>query len=141
MTANTDGFSRWLRGRIGVDILLGLASIPFTMVLTSHPSSLEMSPVLVAGFVSGLYYETQSRSVGRAGFRTGVVGSLPVFWTSVNFVASEISASLDIQGFAVVVGALWVVFVMAINGFGAALCAIVGGWVSRTVTESAERDD
>ncbi|WP_162224470.1 DUF5518 domain-containing protein [Halorussus amylolyticus] len=120
-----------------MDVLLGLASIPFTVVLTSDPSLLEMSPVLVAGFASGLYYGSQSKSVRRAGFRTGAVGSIPVLWTSVDFVSSEILASLDSLAFVVAVGTLWFVFAMIVNALGAALCAMAGGWVSRTVSGSA----
>lgn len=141
MVANNNKLSHWLRGLISVDVLLGLASIPFTVVLTSDPPLLEMSSVLVAGFASGLYYGLQSKSVRRAGFRTGAVGSLPVLWTSVDFVFSQISASLDVLAFALSVGALWLIFAMTVNALGGALCAMAGGWVSRTVLGSVEKID
>ncbi|PCR91641.1 hypothetical protein CP557_14575 [Natrinema ejinorense] len=138
VTSNTPSFqNRYM----GVDVLLGIASIPFTLILTADPAIINLSPVLVAGFASGLYYGTHSGSVKRAGLRTGAVGGVPVVWSSADLVASELSAPLDVLALAIVVGVLWSLFVITFSALLAALCALAGGRVSRTVMGVAQRGD
>ncbi|ELY74217.1 hypothetical protein C487_16045 [Natrinema pallidum DSM 3751] len=93
-----------------------------------------LTPGLVAGFLSGLYYGTHSGSVKRAGLRTGAIGGLPVVWSSGDLVVAELSAPLDILALAIVVGVLWSLFVIAFSAFLSTLCAIGGDWVSHFVS-------
>lgn len=137
MTESSNRMLTMIHRIVSVDILLGLASIPFTALLTSELPTLEMSPVLFAGFVSGVYYGMQSKPVKRSGFRTGAVGSLPILWVSADFVFSQISSPFNTLAFAIVAGVLWFIIAMIINALGAALCAMIGGWVSRTIIGSA----
>ncbi|WP_394295501.1 DUF5518 domain-containing protein [Natrinema altunense] len=121
---------------MGVDVLLGVISIPFTVILTSDPSMIYLTPVLVAGFLSGLYSGTHSGSVKRAGLRTGAIGGLPVVWSSADLVVAELSAPLDILALANVVGVLWSLFVITFSALLSALCAIAGCWVSHTQSQA-----
>lgn len=127
--------------RVGVevDLLLGLASIPFTLVLTTDPTSIRIAPVLVAGIASGLYYGMRSKSVRRAGFRTGLVGGAPVIVPFVELVHSVLSLTDDRLAFAIVAGALGVCFLLAVTAFLAELCAVVGGWVAREFVGTTQR--
>ncbi|GAB7119148.1 hypothetical protein JCM9743_16110 [Natrinema sp. JCM 9743] len=133
MVSNSNGHSVG-RTYTGVDVLLGVISIPFTVILTSDPSMIYLTPGLVAGFLSGLYYGTHSGSVKRAGLRTGAIGGLPVVWSSGDLVVAELSAPLDILALAIVVGVLWSLFVIAFSAFLSTLCAIGGDWVSHFVS-------
>ncbi|MFC3957965.1 DUF5518 domain-containing protein [Halovivax cerinus] len=117
-----------------IDLLLGAASIPITLIVTPEPSSIDISPVLVAGFVSGLYYERRSESVRHAGFRTGLVGGVPIVWSSIDFVVSELSAPSYLPALAILVGAIWFTFALLVTAFVTAICARAGGWTSSTVS-------
>jgi len=114
----------------GMDLLLGFVSVPFTLALSPDPSTLTITPVLVSGFVCGLYYGTKSKSVRRAGSRTGLIGGLPVFWSVVDLVSTALSVSLDSLPIAILGGSLLIVFVLTISAALPSFCAILGGWVA-----------
>ena len=126
---------------LGVDILLGIASIPFTVALSTDPSLINVTPVLVAGFAAGLYYETQSRSVRRAGFRAGLLGGVPVVWSSVNLFFLEMSASPDRLALVILLGTVWFLFALAVTALLTALCGRIGGWTYRKVAGTAYGGD
>ena len=130
-----------VKNTLPIDLLLGAASIPFTLILTTNPSTIILTPVLVAGFASGLYYETNSSSVRRAGFRTGLLGGLPVVWSSIDFVLSQLSEPFDRLALSVLAGVVWVLFALTITAYVSSLSARVGGWVSRAVMGPVRRDE
>lgn len=115
------------------DVLLGLASIPFTLLLTTDPSTVQIAPVFVAASVAGLYYGPRSRPAGRAGVRTGLVGGLPVALPTVDLFVSELSGGSDHVAIAVVGGVAWICLALLVVTFAASLCARVGGWLSRAL--------
>jgi hypothetical protein len=114
-----------------VDLLLGVMSIPFILILTTDPSALSIAPVLVSGFLCGLYYGTRERSVSWAGVRTGLVGGLPVVWSASDLVSSALSVSPDSLAIGVVGASLLVGFFLTISAVLTAACAMLGGFVSR----------
>lgn len=115
----------------GMDLLLGVASIPFTFALTIDPSTLTISPVLVSGFVCGLYYRRKSKSVRWAGIRTGLIGGLPVVWSAIDLVSSALSVSPDSLPIAIVGGSLLIVIFLTISAILSSFCAMLGSWVSK----------
>lgn len=137
ITSSNNGIKDVLHRYLEIDLLLGAASIPFTVALTTDPSSISVAPVLVAGFVSGLYYGARSKPVRRAGFRTGLVGGVPIVWSSIDFVTSELSAPSDRLALAIVAGALWFIFALVVTAIVAAVFARAGGWVSAKVSAAA----
>jgi hypothetical protein len=115
----------------GIDVLLGVVSIPFTLALTTDRSTLTITTVLVSGFVCGLYYRTRSKSVRWAGIRTGLVGGLPVVWSVADLLSSAISASPDSLPIAIAGGSLLLVFFLTVSAILTLFCAMFGSWVSR----------
>lgn len=112
------------------DLLLGVVSIPFTFALTTDPSALTISPVVVSGFVCGLYYRTSGKSVRWAGIRTGIVGGLPVVWSAGDLVSSALSVSPDSLPIAIGGGLLLILFFLTISAVLTSFSATLGSWVS-----------
>jgi len=71
-------------------VLAGLASIPFTVLLSwdSDPSTFSGTPILVAGLLVGYLYSERSMESRRAGKLVGLVGAVPVVLWSVVYVFS-----------------------------------------------------
>lgn len=117
------------------DVLLGLASIPFTLVLTTDPSTVQIVPVFVAAMVAGLYYGPRSRPAGSAGIRTGLVGGLPMVLPTVDIFVSELPGGSEHLTIVVVGGVVWICLAFAFVAVVSSLCARVGGWLSRRLAE------
>lgn len=116
-----------------MDLLLGVVSIPFTLVVTTDPSTLSIIPVLVSGFICGIYYNTKSKSVRWAGTRTGLVGGLPVVWSASDLVSTALSVSPDSLPIAIVGGVFLILVFLPISAILTSFCAMLGGWVSKRV--------
>jgi len=71
-------------------VLAGLASIPFTVLLSwdSDPSTVSGTPVVAAGLLAGYLYSDRSMPSRRAGKLTGIVGSAPAVILSVVYALS-----------------------------------------------------
>lgn len=117
------------------DVLLGLGSIPFTLVLTTDPSKVQIAPVFVAAVVAGVYYGPRSRPAGRAGFRTGLVGGLPMVLPTVDIYVSELPGGSEHFTIVVLGGVAWICLAFAFVTVGSSLCAKFGGWLSRRLAE------
>ncbi|WP_440771075.1 hypothetical protein [Natronorubrum sp. DTA28] len=94
-----------------VAIFAGLATIPFTLVLSWVPVSSDVvpagsvlgNPLILAGLFVGYYYNDRPTESRRAGMWTGLVGSLGVVVaTVVNAIASIPSASSEFFALTVV---------------------------------------
>ena len=113
---------------ISVATVLGLLSIPSTVVvsLSTEPSHFSAGPVVLAGFLAGLYYSNRSTAAMRAGLRTGIIGSLPAVWASASFITSGWEISSGYAVLAVVFALLWHLFAIVAWSFFSVLGALVG---------------
>lgn len=113
---------------ISVATVLGLLSIPSTVVvsLSTEPSHFSAGPVVLAGFLAGLYYSNRSTAAMRAGLRTGIIGSLPAVWASASFITSGWEISSGYAVLAVVFALLWHLFAIVAWSFFSILGALVG---------------
>ncbi|ELZ91731.1 hypothetical protein C440_15494 [Haloferax mucosum ATCC BAA-1512] len=98
----------------------------------SSPGSLPLGPVLLASFVGGLLFERGSGNVSGVGFRTGIVGALPLVWYS--YRAFPYIAGLDQPSWFGVVQTMLILFVIVamvvLAGVFGKLGALVGSWVA-----------
>ncbi|WP_226480814.1 DUF5518 domain-containing protein [Natrinema amylolyticum] len=125
---------QWLLDEdVSVATVLGFLSIPFTLAvsLSTGASHYDAGPVMLAGFLAGLYYSNQSTAVVRAGLRTGVIGSLPVIWASTSFIASGWEISFSYAVLAVAFALLWHLFALVACSFFGVVGALVGNIVGR----------
>lgn len=75
-------------------VLVGLASIPFTVALSreSLPETGSPTPVFVAGLIVGYLYADREMESSRAGKLVGLVGGVPVvIWSVLRFVTELVS--------------------------------------------------
>ncbi|AHZ22100.1 hypothetical protein E6P09_07015 [Haloferax mediterranei ATCC 33500] len=98
----------------------------------SSPGSLPLGPVLLASFVGGFLFEHGSGDASGVGFRTGIVGALPLVWHSHR--VFPYIAGLDQPAWFGVVQAMLILFVTVVivvfaGAFGM-LGAFVGSWVA-----------
>ncbi|MBZ6495563.1 transposase [Natrinema longum] len=136
--------------RFRTAVLLGLASIPFTVALSweSAPMSFSGEAVVVAGLLAGLHYADRSAEDGnvglleavrygkrpsvsrRAGVVAGVVGSAPAVGWEVAYTAELVWTLSGWQGaIAVVALPIVVPFLVALFGLGGGVGAAVGDWL------------
>ncbi|OLZ39615.1 transposase [Natrinema saccharevitans] len=145
--------------RFRTAVLLGLASIPFTVVLSweSAPTSFSGEAVVVAGLFAGLHYTDRAAGNGdvglleavrygkrpavsrRAGVVAGVVGSAPAIgWE----IASTAELVWTLSGWqkAVAVVALPIVvpFLVALFGLGGGVGAAVGDWLGGRIDRNRD---
>ncbi|WP_254762142.1 DUF5518 domain-containing protein [Natrinema marinum] len=136
--------------RFRAAVILGLASIPFTVALSwrSAPGSVSGTAVLVAGLLVGFRYGDRSAENGdvgpleayrygkrpaashRAGVVAGVAGSAPaVLWAITDVLA--LAGSLSAWGAAIVLLLLPVIVAIGVGVFAlsGAIGAYVGDWV------------
>jgi hypothetical protein len=113
--------------------VLGFLSIPVTMVvsLSTGPSHYSAGPVVLAGFLAGLYYSNQSTAPVRAGLRTGAIGSLAAVWASGSFIASGWAISFEYAVLGVAFGLLWHLFAIVAFGFFSIIGALLGNVIGR----------
>nr|WP_279387668.1 DUF5518 domain-containing protein [Natrarchaeobius chitinivorans] len=95
------------------------------------PSHYSAGPVVLAGFLAGLYYSTRSTSAVRAGLRTGVIGSFLAVWASASFIASGWTISVGYAALGVAFALLWHLFAFAAFGFFSVVGALVGTAIGR----------
>jgi len=120
---------KWLLDEeVSVATVLGVLSIPFTVVvsLSTEPSHYNAGPVVLAGFLAGLYYSNRSTGALRAGLRTGIIGSLPSVWASTSFITSGWAISFGYAVLAVAFALLWHLFAIVAWSFFGVLGALVG---------------
>ncbi|MFP8952759.1 DUF5518 domain-containing protein [Natrialbaceae archaeon A-arb3/5] len=118
-----------------VATVLGFLTIPLTVAVSWNtlPSEYSATPVLVAGFLGGLYYSNQSRSSSprQAGLRIGVISA----FDSAIFIGSAIASGWGISAFYATLGAsvgvLWFVFSLVVLCLISIVGAVVGGIVGR----------
>ncbi|AGB30329.1 hypothetical protein C488_04832 [Natrinema pellirubrum DSM 15624] len=136
--------------RFRTAVLLGLASIPFTVALSweSAPTSFSGEAVVAAGFLAGLHYADRSAGNGdiglleavrygkrpsvsrRAGVVAGVVGSVPAIGWEIAHTAEIVWTFFGWQGaLAVVVLPIIVLLLVAFFGLGGVVGAAVGDWL------------
>lgn len=133
MIAVSNGYVS-VKGRdVGIEVLLGFASIPVTLALSigSGPSSINAAPVFVAGLAVGYYYSTRSMSGPRAAVRTGLIGGLPALWYSVDLVRSQLVGSSDYLFAAIAFGVIWFLLGLGASVLFSVSGAVIGRWVSR----------
>ncbi|MWV40880.1 DUF5518 domain-containing protein [Natrialba sp. INN-245] len=133
MAASTKIVQWLLDEDVSVATALGFLSIPVTVAvsLSTGPSHYSAGPVVLAGFLAGLYYSTRSTSAVRAGLRTGVIGSLPAVWASASFVASGWTISPGYAALGVAFALLWHFLAFVAFGFFSVLGALVGNVIGR----------
>ncbi|UPM42388.1 DUF5518 domain-containing protein [Halocatena salina] len=130
-------------------ILLGLATIPFTLLLSSGSvsissggvvigSSISGEPLLLAGLLVGYYYSNRSTESRRAGLWTGLVGSIAtVLVFVVTMLPSIADASLEMTAVAVVL----IPIAIAIGaGLSALITMIVAVITDRVTTRLRNRN-
>lgn len=134
--------------RFRTAVLLGIASIPFTVganwLLMSD--TVEGTPLFVACVISGYLYGSRVESPVHAGTLTGLVGGAPVFVlessaTLVEFwgnptVTDIIGASIGMAAVSVLAALLtagiWVVILLVIGALG----GLIGGWINGRIGSS-----
>ncbi|WP_115864360.1 DUF5518 domain-containing protein [Halorussus litoreus] len=116
--------------------LLGLASIPFTIVLSWEVffrswgigpaegaylgGTISGGPILAAGLVAGYRYSQRPTSSRSAGIRVGIVGSVPILFSHFsNSAALVLNGSLEIAVLATLLTPLVIIV-------GAGICGLVG---------------
>ncbi|PCR92483.1 transposase [Natrinema ejinorense] len=146
--------------RFRTAVLLGLASIPFTVALSweSAPMSFSGEAVVVAGLLAGLHYADRSAEDGdiglleavrygkrpsvsrRAGVVAGAVGSAPAIGWEIAYTA-ELAWTLSGWQRAVAAVALPIVvpFLVALFGLGGGVGAAVGDWLVTRVDRTRDR--
>ncbi|WP_226039502.1 DUF5518 domain-containing protein [Natrinema sp. DC36] len=148
--------AEWFRAAV----LLGLASIPFTVALSweSAPSSVSGTAVLAAGLLAGLHYGDRSAEnddVGpiegyrygkrpaashRAGAVAGVVGSVPAV---LRVIAHMLDLAWSLSGWrtviAVVLLPVAIPIVVGLFALSGAIGAYVGDWLATRVDRARDR--
>lgn len=134
-------------GQFQTAILLGLASIPFTIgvnwLLTPDPLSVE--PLFFACVTSGYMYGSRSMSETRAGTITGIVGGFPVL------LFQSGSAFTEVWGNPILVeitGESWIMTLTSIGAVGVTfvvlavilvIIGIIGGIVGGLINDGVKR--
>lgn len=130
-------------------ILLGLATIPFTLVLSSgsasvsgdgvmSSSSVDGGPLLLAGLLVGYWYSNRSTESRRAGLWTGLVGSIA---TVLVFVAPEATTIGTTTSWTTVIAAVLIPISIALGvGFSVLMTMIVAVIADRVTTRLRNRD-
>ncbi|WP_408956963.1 DUF5518 domain-containing protein [Natrinema sp. 74] len=154
--------------RFRAALLLGVASIPFTVVLSweSAPTSVSGTAVFVAGLLTGLHYADRSAENGdvgplegyrygkrpaashRAGIVTGIAGSVPaVLWAVAHMLPLARSLSTWWAVIAVLLIPIAVSIGVGLFALIGAFGAYVGDWVvdrvdrARTALRAGEEPD
>lgn len=130
-------------------ILLGLATIPFTLALSSgsvsvsgdgvtSSSSVAGEPLLLAGLLVGYWYSNRSTESRRAGLWTGLVGSIA---TVLVFVAPEASTIGTTSSWTTVIAAVLIPLSIALGvGFSVVMTMIVAVIADQVTTRLRNRD-
>ncbi len=128
-------------------ILLGLATIPFTLALSWEPvsgdgvvigGSVSGEPLLLAGLIVGYYYSNRPTESRRAGLWTGLVGSIATVLVFVAPAPSTIaSASPEMVVVAVVLTIVSVAFGAGLSVLTTMVSAMI---VDRVTTRLRNRD-
>jgi len=149
--------------------LVGLASVPVTLAVSMEvplgavslvaalehlsidtalrsvsfaaaPNHISLEPLFLAGVLVGVLYRGRETGFGRAGKRTGLVGSLPFLWQAAGlfqFVWSGSFGNLYLgTGIALLFTVVGVVFVVVVAMIGAR----VGHWLAGSVAWSRSTD-
>jgi len=132
-------------------VLVGLASIPFTLALSWNPLAEEGitiggpvsgEPLLLAGVVVGYRYSERATESRRAGFWTGLVGSIA---TVIVFTANTITTLESMSSrMTVLAVALTSVFVAVGVGFTVVIttvAAMITDWVTTRVARAGSEPD
>lgn len=139
-------------------ILVGLATVPFTLFLSWEPvandvvivgSSISGTPLLIAGLVVGYRYSARATSSRRAGIWTGLAGSIAfVLLSTYNTVTTVGSASPAVTALAAVGFPFGIALGVGLTVLVTALCAQFANWVrtrldrdhrTRDATEAADQ--
>lgn len=136
-----------------VAILVGLVSIPFTIVLSS--TAFSGIPIYAAGVIAGYYYairpldSTQLPDSARAGATAGVAGTLPlILWELPDSTHDIVPDTIDFLWYewvGVNVIAALVVLVLSAFGIGVIalvglICGEIGGWLARIRNRNRTRE-
>lgn len=126
--------TQWLfNENVSVATVMGFLSIPVTVAvsLSTGPSHYSAGPVVLAGFLAGLYYSNQSTAAVRASLRTGTIGSLAAVWASASFIASGWAISVGYAVLGVAFALLWHLFAIVAFSFFSVIGALVGNVIGR----------
>lgn len=125
-----------LSGEWRYALAFGLCSVPFTAA-TYWQSGDEMSfgPVLAAAFLAGYLFDEGTGGGKVVGFRTGLVGALPVGWMVLDLLAfvGTTSSPLWFRGASVLVVGVFLAWTVALVTVAGAVSAMVGGWLAAAV--------
>ncbi|WP_222916402.1 DUF5518 domain-containing protein [Natrinema sp. SYSU A 869] len=146
--------------RFRTALLLGLASIPFTVALSweSAPTSFSVTAVVAAGLLAGLHYADRSAENGdvgllegyrygkrpaashRAGIVTGVVGSVPAVGWAIVYMFELAWTLPGWQGaVAAVLLPAAVPFVAALFALSGGVGAAVGDWLAARIDRDRDK--
>lgn len=98
-------------------------------------AGVEVSPILVAGLIGGYLFHSNQERPTRVGFRTGLVGSIPVVWQAIQTLGSVLGLTQPTWFGIVQVGGVVVVTVLGIVlvGLSGAVAALAGDWLAGKV--------
>lgn len=127
---------RWLLNKnLRVATVLGFMTIPVTVALSWNtlPYEYSAAPVLLAGFLGGVYYSNQTRSSSptQAGVRIGVISAFDSFIGAATVITSGWAVSVGSVAIAAVFGVLWFCFSLLVLCLISVVGARVGGFVGR----------
>jgi len=120
-----------------VALFAGLATVPFTLLLSgvavsdsTASVSISGTPLFLAGLLVGYYYSDRETESSRAGTWTGLAGSIAVIVATAISVATAIGAGSRAATIAVVVGPIFAALGVAVSVLVASIGAGIGGWVT-----------
>ncbi|WP_139326649.1 DUF5518 domain-containing protein [Natrinema saccharevitans] len=119
-----------------IAVLLGLVSIPFTLLVSRETTALVNSaPMIATGLLVGYLFNARPADSHRAGLIAGFVASLGGVTVFAMEVAARISpdGSTRLEVVTILLVLVLLVICLAILVMG---CAIVGNWVAEMTTRS-----
>lgn len=121
----------------------GVASGLYVLFNSSGPSTLDFTIVLLAGVIGGLLTAGSRATTSRVGLRTGLVASFPVLGLSAEFLGAAPSFDQPVWFGAVQVGMLlaFAAISVLLISLAGAVGALIGRWLSRTVTPTQPAAD
>lgn len=111
----------------------GLISAACVLINAPYPGTLDFGIVFWTGLLGGVVTLGGKKEAQRIGFRTGLVGSLPILWDMVPTVGAilQFDQPVFFGAFEVLVVFTLIVFVAVMVGVSGAIAAMIGRWLSR----------
>lgn len=120
----------------GYAIIVGLASVPFTIVLywQSYPNFRHhIFPVFFAGLLVGCLANRRGIEAGRIGKRTGLVAALPVLWPFFDLLVF-ISGLSQPRGFEIMAVVFISAVVIGMSVLAGMVGSLLGNWSTEKIT-------